>query len=79
MLRDKNTISAYLRYPRPHINGLQDFFEFVTQELVALGLQPRCLGVTDSDPDAPMVTIRNNARIKWHPARALYPDIRSSM
>lgn len=51
-------ISVFLSYPRPHMKNQQLFIETLTQYLVDHGLEPRTLGVTDYDMEAPLKAIR---------------------
>ena len=51
-------ISVFLSYPRPHMKKQQLFIEILTQYLADHGLEPRTLGVTDYDMEAPLKAIR---------------------
>lgn len=51
-------ISVFLSYPRPHMKNQQLFIETLTMYLVNHGLEPRTLGITDYDMDAPLKAIR---------------------
>lgn len=51
-------ISVFLSYPRPHMHKQQEFIDKLSEYLDSRGLEPRTLGVTDYDMDAPLKTIR---------------------
>lgn len=51
-------ISVFLSYPRPYRAEQRDFIEALQVMLRARGLEPRTLGVTDYDVDAPLQAIR---------------------
>ncbi|MGR5364360.1 hypothetical protein ACPV54_26150 [Vibrio mediterranei] len=50
--------SIFLSYPRPYNNKQQVFIEALSKYLVSRGYEPRTLGVTDYDMDAPLKAIR---------------------
>lgn len=50
--------SIFLSYPKPHLKKQEKFIEKIKQYLSERGLQPRTLGVTDYDLDAPLTAIR---------------------
>ncbi len=50
--------SIFLSYPRPYLKKQEEFIERVIKCLEEKGLQPRTLGVTDYDMDAPLKAIR---------------------
>lgn len=50
--------SIFLSYPKPHLQKQANFIEKISQYLKGRGLNPRTLGVTDYDMDAPLVAIR---------------------
>lgn len=50
--------SIFLSYPKPFLKKQEEFVERVTQYLQVRELQPRTLGVTDYDMDAPLTAIR---------------------
>jgi hypothetical protein len=52
------TIPIFLSYPRPHVDKQVAFIDELTQYLVDRGLEPRTLGVTEYDNDAPLTAIR---------------------
>lgn len=52
------SIPVFLSYPRPHVSCQTKFIESVQQYLRIRGLEPRTLGVTDYDMDAPLKAIR---------------------
>ena len=52
------SIPVFLSYPRPHVYRQTQFIESVQQYLRIRGLEPRTLGVTDYDTDAPLRAIR---------------------
>ena len=45
--------SVFLSYPKPYLEKQKQFIEKVVSYLENRGLQPRTLGVTDYDMDAP--------------------------
>lgn len=49
--------SVFLSYPRPYNNEQQNFIEKLSEYLVSRGYEPRTLGVTDYDMDAPLKAI----------------------
>ncbi|ARU61818.1 hypothetical protein CBW65_12845 [Tumebacillus avium] len=49
---------VFLSYPVPFTQKQKKFIERVCEELEGKGLQPRTLGVTDYDMDAPLTAIR---------------------
>lgn len=50
--------SIFLSYPKPYLKRQEKFIERVIQYLQDRELQPRTLGVTDYDMDAPLTAIR---------------------
>jgi len=50
--------AIYLSYSRPIHSGQQGFVDAVTDRLQRRGFEPRTLGVTDYDMDAPLKAIR---------------------
>lgn len=50
--------SIFLSYSRPINDGQRAFVDAVTQQLQQRGFEPRTLGVTDYDMDAPLKAIR---------------------
>lgn len=55
---DRMAISVFLSYPRPFMQVQQDFIDQLCTFLNSRGLEPRTLGVTDYDMDAPLKAIR---------------------
>ncbi len=51
-------ISIFLSYPKPAFGNQKEFIEKVAQFLQGRGFEPRTLGVTDYDMDAPLKAIR---------------------
>ena len=51
-------IPVFLSYPKPHLAVQQDFIQKVEEYFHTRGLEPRTLGVTDYDMDAPLKAIR---------------------
>ena len=51
-------ISVFLSYPKPHLKSQKDFVNKLRKYLEQRGLQPRTLGVTDYDMEAPLTAIR---------------------
>lgn len=51
-------ISIFLSYPKPCFENQQKFIERITKYLDDRGFNPRTLGVTDYDLDAPLTAIR---------------------
>lgn len=51
-------ISVFLSYPKPHLERQQKFISKLEAYLVSRNLEPRTLGVTDYDMDAPLKAIR---------------------
>jgi hypothetical protein len=51
-------ISVFLSYPKPCFGQQKEFIEKATQFLRSHGFEPRTLGVTDYDMDAPLKAIR---------------------
>ena len=51
--------SIFLSYPRPYLKKQEEFIERITHYLEERYLQPRTLGVTDYDMDAPLTAIRS--------------------
>jgi hypothetical protein len=51
-------IPIFLSYPQPHLDKQVAFIEELTTYLVDRGLDPRTLGVTEYDNDAPLTAIR---------------------
>lgn len=51
-------IPVFLSYPKPHLTTQQAFVDRLVTYLRGRGLEPRTLGVTDYDMDAPMTAIR---------------------
>ncbi len=50
--------SIFLSYPKPYLKRQEEFIERVIHYLEERELQPRTLGVTDYDMDAPLTAIR---------------------
>lgn len=50
--------SIFLSYPKPYLRRQEEFIERIIQYLQSRGLQPRTLGITDYDLDAPLTAIR---------------------
>ncbi len=50
--------SIFLSCPRPYLQRQKEFFEKLKEYLRGRGLEPRTLGVTDYDMDAPLTAIR---------------------
>lgn len=50
--------SVFLSYPQPYLKKQKQFIDKVASYLEERGLQPRTLGVTDYDMDAPLTAIR---------------------
>lgn len=48
----------FLSYPKPYLKRQKEFIEKITRYLEGEGLQPRTLGVTDYDVNAPLGAIR---------------------
>ncbi len=51
-------IPVFLSYPQPHLSVQIDFIQGIEKYLQKRGLEPRTLGVTDYDMDAPLKAIR---------------------
>lgn len=51
-------ISIFLSYPKPCFGSQKTFVERIFNQLVERGFEPRTLGVTDYDMDAPLTAIR---------------------
>ena len=51
-------ISVFLSCPKPHLSRQQKFVDRLEEYLRMRGLEPRTLGVTDYDMDAPLKAIR---------------------
>lgn len=51
-------IPIFLSYPQPHLTEQKSFMAQLTTYFRARGLEPRTLGVTDYDMDAPLTAIR---------------------
>ena len=51
--------SIFLSYPKPYLKRQEEFIERIIQYLEERGLQPRTLGVTDYDMEAPLKAIRS--------------------
>jgi hypothetical protein len=51
-------ISIFLSYPKPCFSKQQTFISRITDFLKSQGFEPRTLGVTDYDMDAPLKAIR---------------------
>ena len=51
-------IPVFLSYPNPHTRQQAGFIDLLTGYLHSRGLEPRTLGVTDYDMDAPLTAIR---------------------
>src|SRR5512138_1691037 len=51
-------ISIFLSYPKPCFGRQQKFVSHVYEYLRSRGFEPRTLGVTDYDMDAPLTAIR---------------------
>ena len=52
-------IPIFLSYPQPHMKEQKGFIAQLTIYLRSRGLEPRTLGVTDYDMDAPLTAIRH--------------------
>ena len=50
--------SIFLSYPKPFLKKQEEFIERITKYLQEREIQPRTLGVTDYDMDAPLTAIR---------------------
>lgn len=50
--------SIFLSYPKPFLKKQEEFIERITKYLQGREIQPRTLGVTDYDMDAPLTAIR---------------------
>lgn len=50
--------SIFLSYPKPYLKEQEEFIERIIRYLEERELQPRTLGVTDYDMDAPLTAIR---------------------
>ena len=50
--------SVFVSYPKPFLQRQQDFIDALCTYLRGRGLEPRTLGVTDYDMDAPLKAIR---------------------
>ncbi len=50
--------SIFLSYPKPYLKRQEEFIKKLTFYLKQVGLQPRTLGVTDYDMNAPLRAIR---------------------
>lgn len=51
-------IPVFLSYPQPHLAEQATFIDELSASLVDRGLEPRTLGVTEYDNDAPLTAIR---------------------
>jgi hypothetical protein len=51
-------VPIFLSYPKPHLEAQAAFLERVVDYLEERGLEPRTLGVTNYDMDAPLKAIR---------------------
>lgn len=51
-------ISIFLSYPKPYLKQQEAFIDFLSNYLIEHGFEPRTLGVTDYDMDAPLTAIR---------------------
>ncbi len=51
-------IPVFASYPKPHLKSQEAFVERLAAYLRGRGLEPRTLGVTDYDMDAPLTAIR---------------------
>lgn len=51
-------ISVFLSYPKPYCEEQEKFIVEISEYLASRGLEPRTLGVTDYDMDAPLKAIR---------------------
>ena len=51
-------ISVFFSYPKPHMKAQEKFIDGVKNYFWERGLEPRTLGVTDYDMDAPLTAIR---------------------
>jgi len=51
-------ISVFLSYPKPCFKPQEEFIHFIKDYLEQRGFNPRTLGVTDYDMDAPLTAIR---------------------
>ena len=52
------SISVFLSYPQPHLTRQSDFISELRTYLRNRGFEPRTLGVTEYDMDAPLTAIR---------------------
>ena len=52
------SISIFLSYPKPCFGSQKAFVDRIFGQLVERGFEPRTLGVTDYDMDAPLTAIR---------------------
>lgn len=50
--------SVFLSYPKPYNDGQEHFIAVLKEYLIYRGYEPRTLGVTDYDMDAPLKAIR---------------------
>jgi len=51
-------VPVFLSYPKPHTNAQEAFVRRVSDGLRDRGLEPKTLGVTEYDMDAPLTAIR---------------------
>ena len=51
-------IPIFLSYPKPYLKVQEEFIERINKALQDRGLEPRTLGVTDYDMNAPLTAIR---------------------
>lgn len=51
-------ISVFLSYPNPHMKKQKLFIDTLKKHLTEQGFEPRTLGVTDYDMEAPLKAIR---------------------
>ena len=58
IIQECMNISVFLSYPKPHLKSQKDFVNKLREYLEQRGLQPRTLGVTDYDMEAPLTAIR---------------------
>lgn len=51
-------VSVFLSYPKPYLNRQEEFINRIITYLYERGLEPRTLGVSDYDMEAPLAGIR---------------------
>ena len=51
-------IGVFLSYPKPFLKEQEEFIDMMINYLKGRGVEPRTLGVTDYDMDAPLIAIR---------------------